>query len=84
VPTSALLGVPVSAPVTVLKLAHAGLFAMEKPSVPPLGLVVVGTKHGGRIPIAPKPRNFDRMSESVPLLRPLTEHQISSRPPQGG
>ena len=35
---------PVSAPVVVLKFAHAGLPVMLKVSVPPFGLVVVGVK----------------------------------------
>src|SRR5215469_5700307 len=42
VPTLATAGVPDSCPVVVLKLAHEGLLAMLKVSVPPLGSVVVG------------------------------------------
>ena len=44
VPASALEGVPVSAPVVLLKLAHDGLLLIEKVSEPPLGSVVVGVK----------------------------------------
>ena len=41
VPTFELLGVPESCPVAMLKVAHAGLFWILKPTVPPL-LFTVG------------------------------------------
>lgn len=44
VPTSLLVGVPVSSPVKVLKLAHDGMFLMENVRVPPLGSETVGVK----------------------------------------
>ena len=44
VPVWLLVGVPVNAPLVVLKLAQAGLFWIEKLRVPPLGSVVVGVK----------------------------------------
>jgi hypothetical protein len=43
-PTLLEAGVPVSAPVVVLKLAQAGLLVIEKVSVLPLGSVVLGVK----------------------------------------
>ncbi len=44
-PTSALAGVPLKAPVAVLKVAHVGLFAMLKLSVVPESTsAAVGTK----------------------------------------
>jgi hypothetical protein len=43
-PALALVGVPESAPVAVLKVAHAGLLTIEKLKLSPLGLVVTGTK----------------------------------------
>jgi hypothetical protein len=43
-PTLAAAGVPVSAPVVLLKVAQLGLFWIEKVSVPPLGSVVLGVK----------------------------------------
>jgi hypothetical protein len=42
VPTLALLGVPLSLPVVVLKLAQEGRLETEKVSVLPLGSVVLG------------------------------------------
>jgi hypothetical protein len=44
VPTFEDAGEPDSAPEEVLNIAHEGLFAMLKVSVPPLGSVVVGVK----------------------------------------
>jgi hypothetical protein len=44
VPTSAAVGVPLSWPVLVLKVAHEGLLLIEKVSGLPLGSVVVGVK----------------------------------------
>jgi hypothetical protein len=44
VPTLAAVGVPDSWPVVVLNDAQEGMFAIEKVSDPPLGLVVVGVK----------------------------------------
>jgi hypothetical protein len=44
VPTSALPGVPPSKPVTVLNVAHAGLFVIENDSVAPLGPLAEGWK----------------------------------------
>jgi hypothetical protein len=44
VPTSVAVGVPVSAPVVVLKLAQEGLFWMLKVRVDPLGPLAVGVK----------------------------------------
>jgi hypothetical protein len=42
VPTFALLGVPLSWPVEVLKVAQLGMLVIVKVSVPPLGSVVLG------------------------------------------
>jgi hypothetical protein len=42
VPASAFEGVPASAPVAVLKLAHEGMFVIEKTSAPPFPLAPVG------------------------------------------
>jgi hypothetical protein len=44
VPTSAAAGVPLSCPVTVLKLAHEGGFAMENVRLLPDGSLAVGVK----------------------------------------
>ena len=44
VPTLEEVGVPVRAPVVLLKLAQLGLFWIEKVSLPPLGSVALGTK----------------------------------------
>jgi hypothetical protein len=44
VPTFELEGVPLNAPVVVLKLAHDGLLEMEKLSVSPLASLAVGLK----------------------------------------
>jgi len=44
VPTSAAVGVPLSCPLVVLKLAHEGWWLMEKVRELPDGSVVVGTK----------------------------------------
>jgi hypothetical protein len=44
VPTLALVGVPESWPVDVLKLAHAGLFAIEYVNVSPSASAAVGRK----------------------------------------
>lgn len=42
--TDAIVGVPESRPVLVLKLAHTGLFAIENPSVFPSASLAVGWK----------------------------------------
>ncbi len=44
VPTLAVVGVPESWPVAVLKLAHAGRSEIEKVSLSPLGPLAVGVK----------------------------------------
>jgi hypothetical protein len=41
-PACELLGVPLSDPFTMLKVAHAGLFCTENESVRPLGSLAVG------------------------------------------
>jgi hypothetical protein len=44
VPTLAVVGVPESAPVLVLKVAHAGILTIEKLKLSPLGAVTTGVK----------------------------------------
>lgn len=44
VPTLLLAGVPLSSPVAVLKLAHAGLAVIENVSVSPVGALAEGWK----------------------------------------
>ena len=44
VPTLALPGVPASAPVSVLKVAHAGILTIEKLKLSPLGALTTGVK----------------------------------------
>jgi len=48
-PACAEVGVPLSAPVAELKVAHAGLPAIENPRESPLGSLVVGTKLYGEV-----------------------------------